>query len=227
MNWRHAIVAGVAALVLAASTVAGTTVHDVAHANEQHHAAGPSRQPGPDNLAVDSADRVTAVLLATTPGVNDVAFSPDGKLLASAYADGTIRLGDPATGQLHGPVLRSTDSHTSANAVAFSPDGKLLASAYADGTVHLWNPATGQPAGPPLQIGPDSVNAVAFSPDGKLLASAYADAVRIWARAAGQSGGQDDVSWLAILAFAIAIAVSALAVIITARGIHRLKKVHQ
>ena len=184
MNWRHAIVAGVAALVLAASTVAGTTVHDVAHANEQHHAAGPSRQPGPDNLAVDSADRVTAVLLATTPGVNDVAFSPDGKLLASAYADGTIRLWDPATGQLHGPVLRSTDSHTSANAVAFSPDGKLLA-------------------------------------------SAYADAVRIWARAAGQSGGQDDVSWLAILAFAIAIAVSALAVIITARGIHRLKKAHQ
>ena len=71
------------------------------------------------------------------------------------------------------------------------------------------------------------MNAVAFSPDGKLLASAYADAVRIWARAAGQSGGQDDVSWLAILAFAIAIAVSALAVIITARGIHRLKKVHQ
>jgi len=78
-------------LVLAASTVAGTTVHDVAHANEQHLAAGPSRQSGPDNLAVDSADRVTAVLLATTPGVNDVAFSPDGKLLASAYAD-TVRI---------------------------------------------------------------------------------------------------------------------------------------
>ena len=139
MNWRRAMVAGLAALVLAASTVAGTTVHDVAHANEQHLAAGPSRQSGPDNLAVDSADRVTAVLLATTPGVNDVAFSPDGKLLASAYGD----------------------------------------------------------------------------------------TVRIWARAAGQPGGQADVSWLAILAFAIAIAVSALAVIITARGIHRLKKVHQ
>src|SRR5580692_4748380 len=132
MNWRQTIVAGLAALVLAESTVAVTTMHGIAHMNEQHSAAGPSRQPRPDN-ASDSAGRVAAVLLATSPGVNAVTFSPDGKLLASAYANGPVRLWNPASGQ----PLQSTDSHAGANAVAFSPDGKLLASAYANGTVRL------------------------------------------------------------------------------------------
>ncbi len=246
MNWRHAIAVSLAALFLA------------------------SLVPGPDNLAVDSAVRVTAALLAARPGVNSLEFSPDGKLLASAngngtirlwdpatgrpvgsplqagigsqgsvnavafspggsllataYADGTIRLWDPGTSQLHRPVLRSAGSQASANAVAFSPDGKLLATAYGNGTVRLWEPAAGLPVGSPLQTGPEGVNALAFSPDGKRLATAYGDVIRIWVRAAGQPGGPDNVSWLAILAFAIAIAVSALAVIATVRGIRRLKR---
>ena len=86
-------------------------------------------------------------------GVNAVAFSPDGKLLAAAYGDGYVRLWNPATGQ---PVGRSPSRPAPArradvNGVAFSPDGKLLASAGGDGTVRLWNPATGQAVGAPLQ----------------------------------------------------------------------------
>src|SRR4051812_33179298 len=74
-------------------------------------------------------------------GVGAVAFSPNGRTLASGGDDALLRVADVATGkerhQMRGHLGRIA-------AVAFSPDGKVLASGGRDSTVCLWNPATGK-----------------------------------------------------------------------------------
>src|SRR5262245_20496119 len=99
--------------------------------------------------------------------VNSLAFSPDGKMLASGSGDKTIRLWEMSNGRLirafvgHGEVI-----HT----VAFSPDGKTLASGSADHSIKLWQVDNGKLIR--LFNGHTSaVYSVAFSPDGKMLAS--------------------------------------------------------
>jgi dipeptidyl aminopeptidase/acylaminoacyl peptidase len=100
--------------------------------------------------------------------VNSVAFSPDGKTLASGSGDvGTISLLDVATGKEQA-TLEGRDGRVTS--VAYSPDGKTLASGNWDGTIKLWDVATGKEQAT-LKGHTNWVNSVAFSPDGKTLAS--------------------------------------------------------
>src|SRR5579864_3784995 len=69
-----------------------------------------------------------ATLPVSSSGATQVAFSPDGSLLAAGYADGTVRLWSVASGQAYGPVLRrGAGAAGGATGMAFSPDGSLLA----------------------------------------------------------------------------------------------------
>jgi WD40 repeat protein len=99
-------------------------------------------------------------------GVCSVAFSPDGRTLASASMDRTVRVWDVAKGQ---EIMILRGHWDTVLSVAFSPDGKTIASSSVDRTVRLWDVARGKET---VRIKRDEevVETVAFSPDGKLLA---------------------------------------------------------
>jgi WD40 repeat protein len=117
------------------------------------------------------------VIQAHADLIYDIAFSPDGKTLATTGYDRLIKLWDANTGK-EANVLK--DHSDTVYGLAFSPNGKYLASGSADRAVKIWEAATGKRLFT-LSDATDWVYAVAWSPDGKHVAAAGVDkSVRIW-----------------------------------------------
>jgi WD40 repeat protein len=133
-----------------------------------------------------TTDEPRVAFTEESPPVHAITYRADGRHLATACADGTVRIWDVDTGRR---VRTLPQQATEVRDVAYSPDGHLLASATAKsiglidrepGEVKLWDADTGREVRT-LAGHTAGVHGVAYSPDGRWLASACGDGlVRVW-----------------------------------------------
>jgi class 3 adenylate cyclase/GTPase SAR1 family protein len=134
-------------------------------------ADGPVNSPHP-------ALKLRHTLLGHTEVVHRMALSPDGRILASPSADGTVRLWDCETGEALHCLVGHSDIVISA---AWSRDGELLASGGDDTTVRLWNSQTGALQQVAFRGHTGRISSIAWRQDSKILASGSSDrTIRLW-----------------------------------------------
>ncbi|WP_020473020.1 WD40 domain-containing protein [Zavarzinella formosa] len=148
---------------------------------EPRHWLSPDNRTGAWWIVKREAEGGDRILSKTYGRFYGVAWSPNGRMIASGSDNNALLIWDAATG-----TCREINGHAkNVHSVSWSPDSRMIASASDDTTVRLWDATTGESlrelsghAGP--------VKSVAWSPDGRTVASASGDkTVRLWDAATG------------------------------------------
>jgi len=182
----------------------GYTVNDVAFGPHKHWLATAGCDEIQEGLCVASTARLWDLTASNLAGeslvlhshedwVNAVAFSPNGRWLATGSGDNTARLWDLSAPDPGAEPLVLRGHENSVRALAFSPDGCWLASGSEDFTARLWDLTALDSAVDPLQLRghEGGIQAVAFSPDGRWLATgSYDGTARLWNLTASGPGAQ-------------------------------------
>ena len=130
-----------------------------------------------------TGNRTLGPLKKYDSSIDCVAFSPNGRQIASGLGNGNILVWDVVTGNL---VTGPFEGHTqSICCVSFSPDGKRIASGSSDTTIRVWDAEMGDVLIGPLPGGAWIVSSIAFSGDGLQIAST-SPILRLWDAKSGQ-----------------------------------------
>jgi WD40 repeat protein len=152
--------------------LAGTTPGGDMRALQELLAANALEANGVPILNAQSTRFTTQKIVDTSSAGYQLAYSPDGRRIATAQSDGSVRQWDSATGK---PVGTPMKGHTGrVFGVVYTPDGHTIASAGGDGTMRLWNADTGAA----LKRNPTprgQLNCVAVSPDGRMIVTGGLD----------------------------------------------------
>ena len=141
-------------------------------------AAGTARDVYGDPLPSRAVARMGTVRLRHTYGVAHLAFSPDGKTLATSTSRGPVRLWETATGK---PLFAIRCARSTIDSIAFSPDGRTLVTGENGSVNHVWNLESRKE----IRSMEGATHFLQFSPDGKTLAGAHRS-VHVWDTATGK-----------------------------------------